>query len=199
MQSDTKPIILVDLDGVLANFELACLQAWQEKYPLYSFIELKDRCHWCVKVDYGNLDCTYEKLMADLMREPNFYLNLPIINGAKEALEEMVVDYNVFICTTPSKVNLKCTTEKSQWIANKMGSHWVERIIFARDKTMVRGDILIDDKPVITGSLKPSFTHVLFDWAYNKDQDKPRIKEWKDWRQVVEPVIESRRKQSLFV
>lgn len=193
MELNTKPIILVDLDGVLANFELACLEAWQREYPSLPYIELENRCHWDVRMDYRALDSSYEGLMKDLMREKDFYLNLPIIDGAKEAMEEMLAaNYEVLICTTPSRINLKCTTEKSEWVVKMLGPHWVERIIFTRDKTMVRGDILIDDKPVICGLLTPTFTHVLFDWAYNREQDKPRIKEWKNWRQTVDSVLETR-------
>jgi len=47
------------------------------------------------------------------------------------------------------------------------GPSWVDRIVLAKDKTLVRGDVLIDDKPEVTGSLCPSWEHLVFEAPYN--------------------------------
>ncbi|MCC3280713.1 hypothetical protein LJ754_16320 [Arthrobacter sp. zg-Y40] len=44
---------------------------------------------------------------------------------------------------------------------------WVERTIIAYDKAVVSGTVLIDDKPNVTGSTKPSSQHLLFTRPYN--------------------------------
>ena len=65
---------------------------------------------------------------------------------------------------------------------------WVDRIILTRDKTLVRGDILLDDAPLAKGSsLEPVWEHVYFDQPYNRpgasdaDPSRRRLVAWKDW------------------
>jgi len=54
------------------------------------------------------------------------------------------------------------------------------------DKTTVRGDVLIDDKPKISGSQRPAWQQILFTAPYNTSvNDKPRLDHWKDWEQAV--------------
>lgn len=38
-----------------------------------------------------------------------------------------------------------------RWVENHLGPQFVERIILTRDKTVVLGDLLIDDKDTIRG------------------------------------------------
>jgi len=49
----------------------------------------------------------------------------------------------------------------------------------------VQGDLLIDDKPLIQGAVRPCWKHILFDAPYNRDvADRPRIN-WSNWRNVL--------------
>ena len=38
-----------------------------------------------------------------------------------------------------------------EWVEEHLGRDWTLRLILTRDKTVVNGHILIDDKPKITG------------------------------------------------
>lgn len=50
----------------------------------------------------------------------------------------------------------------------------------------VTGDILIDDKPSVTGVESPEWEHVLFDQPYNRDvKDKRRMVGWNEWESIV--------------
>lgn len=42
----------------------------------------------------------------------------------------------------------------------------------------MRGDILIDDKPQITGSLQPVWTHWVYDQPYNRHLSDKRTMSW---------------------
>merc|ERR1711924_319884 len=55
------------------------------------------------------------------------------------------------------------------------------------DKTLVRGDLLIDDKPRVGGQERlPSWEHVVFDAPYNRDTaHKLRLGDWAGWRGVM--------------
>ena len=47
-------------------------------------------------------------------------------------------------------------TEKYQWVEKYLGKSAVSQLMLTKDKTIVHGDILIDDKPMI----KDSISHI---------------------------------------
>ena len=58
-------------------------------------------------------------------------------------------------------------TEKYQWVEKHLGKKAVSQLMLTKDKTIVRGDLLIDDKPGIKGLDSPSWFHALFTAAHN--------------------------------
>ena len=184
-----KPIILVDMDGVLANFQLECLTRWRQKYPKSPFIPLEEIKNHDLCKDYESLHEGYGELMKAIYYQDDFYDNLPVINGALPVLDEMLdAGYEVFICTAPLR-SAHCMTAKIQWMNHHFGNKWIDRMILTRDKTLICGDILIDDKPQITGLIKPHFVHILFDQPFNRNEPKNRITQWSNWRSTISPVL----------
>lgn len=57
-------------------------------------------------------------------------------------------------------------------------------MIVTKDKTLVHGDLLIDDKPRVTGTRSPAWQHVLYDQPYNRHVDAQRMT-WSTWREVL--------------
>ncbi|CAE7681688.1 unnamed protein product, partial [Symbiodinium pilosum] len=54
----------------------------------------------------------------------------------------------------------------------------------------VQGDLLVDDKPRITGSKQQTWKHVIFSQSYNKDiEGKPRLSSWSSWRSVFAAAV----------
>ncbi len=75
--------------------------------------------------------------------------------------------------------------EKFAWVKEHLGQEFVERIVLTRDKTLVRGDILVDDKPEVTGVCTPAWMHVLYDQPYNQHiRQKPRLT-WANYEEVL--------------
>jgi hypothetical protein len=77
-----------------------------------------------------------------------------------------------------------------------MGETWLPRLIMATDKTKVKGDILIDDKPMET--LAPGGPHTLATWEqvvfeapYNHDVANVRLSFWEDWREAVDLCLQT--------
>lgn len=127
------------------------------------------------------------------MNTPGLFASLRPVEGAVEALHEMAGDdLNVLIVTTPTFGNPTCVQDKYEWVARHLGREWVNRTIIAYDKTAVSGAVLIDDKPRITGSMEPSWKHLLFTRPYNRYVESvPRIEKWEDWRGSVLPLMET--------
>jgi 5'-nucleotidase len=128
----------------------------------------------------------HDEILAAMDR-PGFYAELEPVEGAAAALHEMVeAGYDVAICTSPWLSNPTCVQDKLDWAELHIGAGWADKTIITKDKTRVRGHILIDDKPTVTGAVAPEWRHVFFTQAYNAALQGPRISTWAEWRGVVE-------------
>lgn len=112
-----KPIVYVDMDGVLCNFYKAAKQSLienpKQRYP---------QSQW------------------------GFFLNLDEIPGAIQGFRKLQEKYDVWILTRPSFKNINCFTEKAQWILDHLGYEVLEKTIMSGDKSLMKGDYLIDDQ-----------------------------------------------------
>jgi 5'-nucleotidase len=176
--------ILVDLDEVTTQWNKLFAQRTRELFPHIDFPFLKNNANW--DMTHG-LDATGKAAIQTLMELPGFYRDLEPVDGVVQALNEMVAEgHTVFICSTPYITNPTCASDKVDWVVKHLGKEWGARLILTTDKTVVFGDILIDDKPVITGSHTPSWEHVIFDTSYNRHIDgKRRLSDWTDWRALL--------------
>jgi 5'-nucleotidase len=172
------------MDDVLAEFERNFLERWRSRHPDLPFIPLDQRSIFKLERQYP--DEHRDKVRA-IMREPGFFLALDPIPGGLEAVREMVAQrHEVFFCTAPVSDCPTCPMEKFQWIERHMGADFVRRIVLTSDKTLVRGDFLVDDNPQISGVKIPEWEHIVFDFPYNRSvQGKRRLVGWNDWRSVL--------------
>ena len=112
-----RPIIYIDMDGVLCDFYKASEKALTEnpsqKYP---------QSQW------------------------GFFLKLDEIPNAIESFKKLQSKYDVWILTRPSFRNVNCYTEKAQWVWDHLGYDVLEKTILCGDKSLLKGDYLIDDQ-----------------------------------------------------
>jgi len=111
-----KKRIYVDMDGVLCNFKKA-YQEERKNNPFQPYPQSK----W------------------------GFFLYLEEIPGAIEAFKKLEKKYDVWILTRPSTYNLNCYSEKAYWVREHLGFDILEKTILSCDKSLLKGDYLIDD------------------------------------------------------
>lgn len=176
--------ILVDQDGVIADWGALFNQLVQERSPETDFPFLRGEYSWDL-VD--GLDAVGQEAVIYAKTLPGFYRRLKPIPGAIEALNKMVeAGHDVTICTTPDPRNPTCASDKLAWVEHWLGEEWMYRIVLASDKTMCRGDILIDDRPEIKGLYVPTFEHVIFTAAHNTHVlNRRRLDSWRDLNKIV--------------
>ena len=74
-----------------------------------------------------------------------FFLDLQPLDFAIEGVKTLQTKYDVWILTRPSIKNTHCYTEKAEWIKKFFGEDMLNRMILCPDKSLVKGDYLIDD------------------------------------------------------
>jgi 5'-nucleotidase len=171
---------LVDSDGVLFN--------WGKNWDRYA----REHEHLGLTLTHnqktfdlyeGKSEEAREKI-NEIMNMPSFYAQLEPIEGAAKAVNEMVAEgHEVTIVTSPWLTNITCAQDKLDSFEKHLGAGWGARAVITRDKTLVMGDILFDDKPDITGFYAPVWEHVYFTQPYNAQRtDKRRLDNWAAWR-----------------
>lgn len=112
---------------------------------------IKKRCY----VDMDNTLCDFLKYQTKMLIENpkqiypqsqwGFFLKLEPLEDAIESFNLLKEHYDVWILTRPSFRNVNSFTEKAQWVWDYLGYDIVEKTIMCGDKSLLKGDILIDD------------------------------------------------------
>lgn len=113
-----KKIVYIDIDDTLADFNGAMVNA-----------KLRNQAMPFPQAEYG------------------FYSNLTPINGAVNAVKWLLSSdtFSPYILTAPSIMNPMSYTEKRIWVEKHLGMQMVQRLIISADKSLLKGDYLIDD------------------------------------------------------
>lgn len=176
-------LVLIDMDGVLADFEGHLMQQWRTLYPNTFDLAREERTTFYLSRQFPK---EHRDKLFEIMYSGEFFANLPPIPGGLEALEEMkALGWQVFLCSSPLLGNLTGASEKFAWVKQHLGRAWWGQLILAVDKTLVQGDILIDDRPEIEGAAQPSWEHVLYDQPYNRQVKGKRRLTWDNWKTVL--------------
>ena len=176
-------LILLDQDGVLADFERGFRDAWNLRYrDQMSALPPRARKSFRLTDDYP---LRLSDAVRSIYEATGFYRDLPPMPGAREGVHALLEEgHDVRICTSPLTVWRNCVPEKYEWVERHLGADFLQRLIVTRDKTLVRGHVLVDDKPRVDGAEMPLWRHVIFDAPYNASVDGPRMT-WHTWRETM--------------
>lgn len=182
--------ILIDLDGTLLDWGARWDQALEEHYPhLTNIPRTKDQRSFDLKI---NLTPEEQNAVDHIFDLEEFYRDLEPLPGAVEAFHAMVdAGHHVQIATSPWWTNPTCLQDKANSVLKYFGDKARKEMSFITNKTLLRGDILFDDKPEIHPLFEePEWVQVLYDQPYNRHVNKPRIFDWSEWEEAIERVRE---------
>lgn len=74
-----------------------------------------------------------------------FFANLEPMPGFIKAFKQLEIYYDVWFLTRPSIYNLNSYSEKASCIEKYLGQDQLNRTVYACNKSIVKGDFLIDD------------------------------------------------------
>lgn len=133
-----RPRILVDCDGVLADFVGAVLEWDGHAHTRESITQPDIMAAWGTPERWPELNA--------LCQSAGWCASLKPIEGAREFVDWLRSWADVFVVTSPYADAPTWCHERIQWLAAHFGIDR-DRVVFARDKSVVRGggDVLIDD------------------------------------------------------
>jgi 5'(3')-deoxyribonucleotidase len=113
----TKPIVLIDMDGVICNFDKRAKELEYRGVKRHS-----------------------------LFRHPEAYKDLEPIEGAIDAWIALQEKYETYILSTPPWSNPDAWAEKRSWVQRYLGDTAKKKLILCHNKGLVKGNFLIDDR-----------------------------------------------------
>jgi 5'(3')-deoxyribonucleotidase len=143
-----------------------------------------------VYIDMDDTLCDYRGahkkalIACPAMRFPQaqygFFSGLEPIEGAIKSVKLLMESalYKPYILTAPSVKNPLSYAEKRIWVERYLGMEMVERLVISPDKSLLKGDYLIDD--IIHGKGQDSFEGKLIHFGSN---------EYPDWSAVLSELM----------
>ena len=113
----TKPIVLIDMDGVICDFDKRAKELEAQGVKGHS-----------------------------LFKHPSAYKDLEPIEGAIDAWHALQDKYETYILSTPPWSNPDAWAEKRMWVQQYLGDSAKKKLILCHNKGLVIGDYLIDDR-----------------------------------------------------
>lgn len=176
-----KHRVLLDCDGVLADFHTPCLAIINRLMGTNH--TLADVTEWDI-FDALRVVGDDRRVVYDEMHQPGFCRSLPVYPGAKEGVDELRKIADVFIVTSPM-AGPQWTHERDQWLMSHFG-FTTKQIIHASAKYVCAGDVLIDDRLsnlVTWANGHPNGVPIWWKGMY--DVEKDRIVSALDWNDVI--------------
>lgn len=172
-----RQIVLVDMDGVLADFDGATELFLRQQHP---HIPIAPRKNFYFSDDYQ--DKAQQAIIRDFQASQFFFRNLPEIPGAIEGWQRIIdLGYEPRICSSPLSSNAWCEAEKLEWVEQHLSKQARQTAVITKEKEKVDGIALIDDRPSIKNAEQAAWQHVVFHQPYNQHIDTLlRLKDWYD-------------------
>jgi 5'-nucleotidase len=131
-----KKRIFVDMDGTLCDFRGALVK--KEKFTWFRILLIKLFFKGYISMGNPNKKFPQSRL--------GFFLKLEPLVDAIDSFNKLKENYDVWILTRPSFKNVSSYSEKAQWVLDHLGYDVQEKTIMCGDKSLLKGDYLIDDE-----------------------------------------------------
>lgn len=171
-------IILCDMDEVLVNLV--------DKWCYYHRNRYGSNIYREDLVNYGQI---HTNDWLDFLRIPGFHADLPWLDPeAPKVLRRLKVDgHRLVVATSPA--SWEAPRDKYSWCHTHLRIPGLidsmDDIMIGRDKSLLRGDVLIDDNPAHLDSFKG--TTIVYDQPWNRKYDKAdyRVTNWSEVERVI--------------
>ena len=180
--------LLLDMDGPLADFDAHGFQLCLERG--YSF-EVEGVHAQTARYFTEHMTVAEEiKAVRQMIESPGWFEQLPITPGAIEGVQRMIEHgIDVWVCTKPLERNPTCRDAKGAWLRSHLPM-LEDKLIIAPDKSMIVGDILLDDAPKPSWFPDAQWQPVIFNAPFNGvGSEWEHLPHW-TWSDPIEKLTE---------
>lgn len=154
-----------------------------------SFEEMAQSDSWAIQDVLFGSHPDKETITNMIFSSPGFWLNMKPFEGAVEVVQDLARGHNVYIVTAPWPKAVNCHIEKYYWVLNNLPEFDVSNLIYIKDKHLLHGDIIIDDKPKYLRNNNCNHT-IAFDYNYNRHVEVEfRANDWKKIKNYIDGVV----------
>ena len=160
-----KPIVLLDVDGVLANFSQHVIDC-----AGVTGFTFDDVTNWDI---FSLLGERGRVVKDEMLPSASWWLSLPVLEGAQEGVAKLrEIASEVVFVTSPWLSCEQWSTVRRCWLKKHFGAD-PEDVIITSKKHLIRGDMFIDDKASTVEewqAANPRGHAWVYDAPYNKGQ-----------------------------
>ncbi len=132
------------MDGIIADFNRFSIRVYND---IMGTKLDENRCDLYIQDhDVKPESGIDKKMLRKPYTEPGAFINLPLIAGSQAAVARLQQVFDIYLLTTHYWSNPTCVYEKEIWLQRYFPS-LANNGIFTKHKPMVKGDILVDDRP----------------------------------------------------
>lgn len=136
-----KPRVLLDCDGILANFIEPCLDVLHTLTDeRYVHDDVKE---WAIEKSLGVPKETWDQVYTK-MQVAGFCSSIPLYPGTKDAIAELMSIADLYIVTSPLG-GPHWAHEREKWLFEHFGIP-AKKVASISSKYIVAGDVFMDDK-----------------------------------------------------
>jgi 5'-nucleotidase len=168
--------IAIDMDGVIADTAQQFIN-WYEMRTGVRFV--KEDLH-----GKSELEALPNQSAKKFVFEAGFFRGVPVMEGAREAVERLMKNFDVYIVSAAMEFP-QSLTEKYEWLKEHFPFISWNNIIFCGDKSVINTDYMIDDHVKNLDCCKGR--PFLFTAGHNISIDRhTRVNNWKEVVSVLE-------------
>lgn len=179
-----RPRVLLDVDGVLADFLEASLTVIKNlSGKTYTIDDFKT---WDL---FETVPRAFEQPFYDAVNRPGWCRALQVYPGAIEGVRALRQVSDLYVVTSPLNHVPTWTHEREAWLHEHFGIPH-KQVVHTSAKYLCLGDLLIDDRPANIEKWEaehPNGRGLLWDQPYNHGSNAGiRVKDWNDVQKFVE-------------
>jgi len=139
--------VFIDMDSTMNNFASGYINYYNKRFGTNVSLTKTHLTNYEIsKCIPGLPEDEAVRARNDIFGTPNFWIDLPIYPGVREAVEWISNNFNTYILTAPWIPYKDCAKEKYIWIENHLPFFPLDKVIFCHDKHLINKDsLLIDD------------------------------------------------------
>jgi 5'-nucleotidase len=183
--SPEQQTVLVDMDGVLADFNGNLYAMLSASSPEVVLPERQTEFY----LDHM-LPPEHRLIVKEIISQSGFFIDLEPIDGAKDGWAKLLeLGYLPRVCSAPLRKNETSVPDKKAWLEEHFvplfGSSVIDLAIFDKQKWLHPGIALIDDRPDPNyknyQDIRAAWQHIVYDYPYNALSNAPhRMMSWQD-------------------